>query len=60
MRDGFHIGESANIEDLPEEEARALFGNEIYELWLKHRDDPPATCTVVSIGEAVLTFDTKA
>lgn len=45
------MGPSGNIATMPEDEARAIFGDEFYEAWVKAKSEgrPSGTCTVIAI-----------
>ena len=51
----FELGESVDIEDLSEEDARFIFGNEFYESWVKRKKESKSGyVTITSIEEAGL------
>jgi hypothetical protein len=55
----FEAGEKVDIEDLSEAEARAIFGDPVYETWRRWKDNPrqPAgVFTVTAISGQTITF----
>lgn len=60
MSSDFEIGDTVDIEDLSEADARAIFGDPFYESWLAMKADPRprGVARVVSIDSGcTLTFD---
>jgi hypothetical protein len=57
--DGFEIGETASIDDMTEADARAIFGDELFETWQRYKSEarPPTAVTVTSVTASALTLD---